>query len=58
MGKIIRFGEDVEGYAGPVLNEREIQLQTLSFRVLHIEPGSQGDPGRWSGENRLLRKAL
>jgi hypothetical protein len=25
MGRIIRFGEDVEGYAVPVLNEREIR---------------------------------
>jgi hypothetical protein len=25
MGKIIRIGEDVEGYAVPVLNEREIR---------------------------------
>jgi hypothetical protein len=28
MGKIIRFGEDVEGYAVPVLNEREIRASS------------------------------
>ncbi|PJA54211.1 MAG: DUF4395 domain-containing protein, partial [Candidatus Marinimicrobia bacterium CG_4_9_14_3_um_filter_48_9] len=25
MAKIVKFGEDVEGYAIPVLNEREIR---------------------------------
>ena len=37
MGKIIKFGEDVEGYNIPVLNEREIRASAgILFLVIFI----------------------
>ena len=38
MNKIIKFGEDVEGYNIPVLNEREIRASAgiLFFSHVHL----------------------